>query len=84
MFSTGVSRFSTRSSCSAFRFSTKPSCSARFPISPTTSRARVSASQRVGGNGRLLLTPGNRFAPLRTHLAYGTRTQPIAFSNPHL
>ena len=50
---------------------------ARFPIADDFSRARLRFSTRLGGNHRLLLTPGNRFAPMRTHLAYGTRTQPI-------
>ena len=46
MFSTVVSRFSTRPSCSAFRVSTKPSRSARFPIADDFSRARLRFSTR--------------------------------------
>ena len=65
MFSTGVSRFSTRSSCSASPFSTKPSCSARFPISPTTSRARVCL--RFSTRRRQLPIASHPRKPLRSY-----------------
>ena len=46
----------------------------------------LNGTTRLGGNYRLLLTPGNRFAPMRTHLAYGTRTQPCipTFQSPSI
>ena len=50
MFSTKVSRFSTRPSCSAFRFSTKPSCSAR---SPTRRRLLARASPLLNASAAI-------------------------------
>ena len=85
MFSTVVSRFSTRPSCSASRFSTKPFCSARFPIADDFSRARLRFSTRR----RPLPIASHPRKPLRSYahppgLPYGTRMQPIPLSNHHL
>eukprot|EP00966_Prymnesium_polylepis_P240006 5549644-Prymnesium_polylepis.1 len=54
----------------------------RASLSPTTSRARVLASQRVGDNFRLLITTGNRFAPMRTSWPTVPALNPFNFPIP--